>query len=65
MAESREQYWTRKRAARELDCHVETVTRWLEAGLIPGYRVGERGHWRVSRAGVERVKQGLRGRGSS
>jgi excisionase family DNA binding protein len=42
-------------AARLLGVDRRTVIKWCESGDLPSVRLGETGHWRLIRAGVERV----------
>lgn len=32
-----------------------TVRHWLKKGLLPGRRVGDRGHWRIDPADLESI----------
>lgn len=42
-------------AARMLCCSTDTVRLLIRLGRIPGWRMDERGHWRVPRAHIERM----------
>jgi excisionase family DNA binding protein len=42
-------------AARLLGVDRRTVIKWCEAGDLQAVRIGEGGHWRLIRSGVERI----------
>jgi excisionase family DNA binding protein len=42
-------------ASRLLGVDRRTVIKWCEAGDLQAVRIGEGGHWRLIRSGVERI----------
>jgi excisionase family DNA binding protein len=42
-------------AARLLGVDRRTVIKWCESGDLQAVRIGEGGHWRLIRSGVERI----------
>jgi len=49
---------TCREAARRLGLHPRTVWRMCEDGDLPAFRLTEHGHWRLSRATVEKIVSG-------
>lgn len=43
-------------AALLMDIHVNTLKRMLKRGILPGYRIGTRGDWRISRDAIDMFK---------
>ncbi|MBW1972887.1 MAG: helix-turn-helix domain-containing protein [Deltaproteobacteria bacterium] len=41
------EYLTTKDVALITNHSQKTVTRWLEKGILKGYRIGSNGHWRI------------------
>lgn len=46
---------TTTEASRLLGVDRRTVVKWCEQGSLPSVRLGEGGHWRLIRSGVERI----------
>ena len=44
----RMKYLTAEQVAERLQVHPRTVKRWLQAGELNGYQLGDRAGWRVS-----------------
>lgn len=42
-------------AGRRYGCSIDTIERFIDAGLLPVYRFGTRGHRRVKYTDVERL----------
>lgn len=50
-----EQTYTVKEVASLMRTCDTTVRRWIKAGRVKAYKLSEDGHWRVTRAEVERL----------
>jgi excisionase family DNA binding protein len=46
---------TTTEASRLLGVDRRTVVKWCESGDLPSLRLGQTGHWRLIRSGVERL----------
>lgn len=46
------QMLTTSEVARLLNVHINTVRRWSNSGILPGYRIGSRGDRRFERTSV-------------
>ncbi len=62
MGDLRDEFYTLQEVADRLKVSYRSVYRWVHAGRLPAYRVGER-EWRVRNADLERFLEERRSGG--